>query len=95
MKQLISNASNLLVAIHDDKLLGRRPIPMAEIVLSSAETIYRLVNNQMLSEPVLTDHRFTVDRPGLQALIEDLQRIEGELAKLHDHFDDTQTKLPL
>ena len=94
MKQLISNATNLLLSLPEGKE-GINPLPMAEIVLSAVEPVYRLVNHQLVKEPVLTDFRFTIDRKGIQSLIESLQGTESQLAKLEEHFDDTQTKLPL
>ena len=94
MKQLLSDASNLLLSLPAGND-GIKPLPMAEIVLSAMEPIYRLVNHQLVKEPVLTDFRFTIDRKGIQSLIASLQGTESQLAKLEEHFDDTQTKLPL
>ena len=94
MKQLISNATNLLLSLPAGPD-GIKPIPMAEVVFSAMEPVYRLVNNQIVKEPVLTDFRFTVDRPGIASLIKSLQETEQQLARLDLHFDDTQTKLPL
>lgn len=94
MKQLISTATNLLLSLPEGKD-GIKPLPMAEIVLSAVEPVYRLVNNQMVKEPILTDFRFTVHRQTLDSFMDDMAGVRARLAKLEDHFDDTQTKLPL
>jgi hypothetical protein len=94
VKQLISNATNLLLSLPEGKE-GIKPIPMAEIVLSVVEPVYRLVNNQMVREPILTDFRFTIDREGLQSLIDDLMTTKSNLAEIEDRFDGTQFKLPI
>lgn len=94
MKQLISNATNLLLSLPQGKD-GIKPIPMAEIVVSVVEPVYRLVNNQLISQPTLTDFRFTIDRQGLQSLIDDLMTTKSNLAEIEDRFDGTQFKLPL
>lgn len=94
MKQLVSHAHNLLVAIQDDKT-GRQLIPQAEIVISTVEPVYRMINNQMVREPVVSDHRFAVGRASLADFIEDLTGLAEELAKMESHFDETQTKFPL
>lgn len=94
MKQLISNATNLLLSLPQGKD-GIKPIPMAEIVFSVLEPVYRLVNNQLVKEPVLTDFRFTIDREGLQSLIDDLMTTKSQIAEIEDRFDGTQFKLPI
>lgn len=94
MKQLISTASNLLLSLPEGKD-GIKPIPMAEIVISAVEPVYRLVNNQMVKEPILTDYRFTTDRQTLQGLIDDLTGTKSKLAEIDDRFDGTQFKLLL
>lgn len=94
MKQLCLSASNLLLSLPVGKD-GVKPLPMAEIVLSAVEPVYRLVNSQMVKEPVLTDFRFTIDRQTLQSLIDDLMTTKSNLAEIEDRFDGTQFKLPL
>lgn len=94
MKQLISNATNLLLSLPEGKE-GIKPIAMAEIVVSAVEPVYRLVNNQMVREPVLVDFRFTTDREGLQSLIDDFTRTIANLKEIEDRFDGSQFKLPL
>ena len=94
MKQLCLSASNLLLSLPVGKD-GVKPLPMAEIVVSAMEPVYRLVNAQVVKEPTLIDFRFTVDLEGIRSLIADLQQTETQLDKLGDHFDDTQRKLPI
>lgn len=94
MKQLCLSASNLLLSLPVGKD-GVKPLPMAEIVVSAMEPVYRLVNNQVSRDPILHDFRFTVDLEGLRSLITDLQQTETQLEKLGDHFDETQPKLPI
>ncbi len=94
MKQLCLSASNLLLSLPVGKD-GVKPLPMAEIVVSAMEPVYRLVNAQVVKEPTLTDFRFTVDLEGIRSLITDLQQTESQLKKLGDHFDETQPNLPI
>lgn len=94
MKQLIATASNLLLSLPEGKD-GIKPLPMAEIIVSAVEYDYRLVNQQMVKDPVVTSFRFTVDRAGLGSLIDDLTTLKSHLAEIGDRFDGTQVKLPL